>query len=283
MKRTKGFLFYFFLMLFVVSAGLVFSDIKVNAADPASNKIGEFKTIKGKAELVRAGKNIDVKTGENFKLLDIATTEANSETLILLNDNSLIVLGGPLKSKLASKEYSLSEKEGGKSVLANPYGDMRVMTCEDKFEIETHVANVNAFGTLDFVIWESTIDGKHASCLAVLKGAVEIKNNDDSIKGTVRVPKGEMSCVTAGGVPSSPMTIPEELLNTLLEKGDRAFTAHACQEPCMECERLNPQGKCVPDNLKPCDDGDTCTIDDRCIGGKCKGKKDPSPVDPNCS
>jgi hypothetical protein len=286
MKRTKGFLFYFFLMLFAISAGLIFSDIKANALNDsgaASNKIGEFKTIKGKAELVRAGKNVAVKEGESFKLLDIAVTEANSETLILLNDDSLVVLGGPLKSKLASKEYALSEKEGGKSVLANPYGEMRVMTCKDKFEIETHVADVNAFGTLDFVIWESTVDGKPASCLAVLKGAVEIKNNDDSIKGTVRVPKGEMSCVTTGGVPSSPVTIPEELLNTLLAKGDRAFTEHACKKECNECERRNPQGVCVPDNFKPCDDGDSCTINDRCLGGKCKGKKDPSPVDPNCS
>jgi len=58
--------------------------------------------------------------------------------------------------------------------------------------------------------------GKHGrrqtvSCLAVLKeGVVEIKNNDASVKGTVRVPKGEMSCVTAGGVPSAPVTIPNE-------------------------------------------------------------------------
>lgn len=286
MKRKKGFLLYFFLMLFVVASGLVFSDIKANALSDsdAASKIGEFKTIKGDAELVRAGKNIAVKEGESFKLLDIAVTAANSETLILLKNESLIVLGGPPKSKLSLKEYSLSENEGVKSVLALPYGEMRAMTCAtDRFAIETPLAKVDAFGTSDFIIWESTIDGKTASCLAVLKGVAEFKNIDDSIKGTVRVPKGEMSCVTAGGVPSSSVTIPEELLNVLLAKGDRAFTAHACQEPCTECERLNPQGVCIPDNLKPCDDGDVCTIDDRCIGGKCKGKKDPSPVDPNCS
>ncbi len=287
MKRTKGSLFYFFLMLFVVSAGLVCSDIKANALNDsgaASNKIGEFKTVKGKTELVRAGNKIDVKTGESFKLLDIATTEANSETLILLKDESLIVLGGPPKSKLSLKEYSLSEKEGVKSVIALPYGEMRVMTCESRFDIEAPLAKVNAFGTLDFVIWESTVDGKPASCLAVLKdGVVEIKNIDASIKGTERVPKGQMSCVTASGVPSSPLTIPDELLNVLLAKGDRAFTDHACKKQCNECERRNPQGVCVPDNFKPCDDGDSCTINDRCLGGKCKGKKDPSPVDPNCS
>ena len=286
MKRTKGFLLYFFLMLFVVASGLVFSDIKANASSDsdAASKIGEFKTIKGDAELVRAGKNIAVKEGESFKLLDIAVTAANSETLILLKNESLIVLGGPPKSKLSLKEYSLSEKEGVKSVLALPYGEMRAMTCAtDRFAIETPLAKVDAFGTLDFAIWESTADGKPVSCLAVLKeGVVEIKNNDASVKGTVRVPKGEMSCVTAGGVPSAPVTIPNELLNALTAKGNRAYTDNACKKPCTECETLNEKGICVPDNFKPCDDGDSCTIDDRCTGGQCKGKKDPSPVDPNC-
>ncbi|MEW6714263.1 MAG: hypothetical protein AB1306_04125 [Nitrospirota bacterium] len=283
MKKTKGFLFYSFLMFFVVSANLIFSDIKANALNEGeANKIGEFKTLNGTGKITRNGNNIELKIGENLKLLDIAETEPNSEALVLLKDNSLIVLGGPLKSKLVAKKYSLpSIKE--EAVLAIPYGEMRVLTCGDKFDIETDVAYVNAFGTLDFVIWESTIDGKPASCLAVLKGVVEIKNIDDSIKSTVRVPKGEMSCVTAGRVPSSPVTIPEELLNVLIAKGDKGFIAHACQEPCTECERLNPQGVCVPDNLKPCDDGDSCTTDDRCLGRECKGKKDPSPVDPNCS
>ncbi len=285
MKITKGLSFYFLLMIFVVSAGLVLSDLKANAASD-SDKIGEFKTIKGEVNLSRDGKTIVVKVGEHFKLLDIAVTAVNSETLITLKNESLIVLGGPPKSKLSLKEYLISKKEGGKSVFALPYGEMRVLTCNDKFDIETPLAKVDAFGTLDFAIWESTVDGKAATCVAVLKGGVvEIKNIDPSVKGTERVPRGEMSCVTAGGVPSSPVTIPEKLLNTLLAKGDRAFIAHACcQKPCNECERLNPQGVCVPDNLKPCDDGDPCTIDDRCVEGrKCRGKKDPSPVDPNCS
>lgn len=51
---------------------------------------------------------------------------------------------------------------------------------------------------------------------------------------------------------------------------------------CNQCERQNPQGVCVPDNLKPCDDGNPCTFDDLCFGRVCKGKKDPSPIDPSC-
>ncbi|MBI5676608.1 MAG: hypothetical protein HZC48_12440 [Nitrospirae bacterium] len=282
MKRTKGVLFYFFLMLFAVSAGLILSDIKANALSD-SDEIGEFKSIKGEAKLIRSGKTIVVKEGESFKLQDIAVTETNAEALVILKDESLIVLGGPPKSKLSLKEYSLSNKDGGKSVLALPYGEMRAITCQDRFDIETALSKVYAFGSLDFAIWESTVDGKPASCVGVLKGGVvEVKNIDVSIKETVRIPKGEMSCVTAGEVPSDPVTISDEILKALIAKGNRAHIDHACQ-PCLECERLNPEGVCVPDNLKPCDDGDSCTIDDRCLGGKCKGKKDPSSVDPNCS
>lgn len=54
-----------------------------------------------------------------------------------------------------------------------------------------------------------------------------------------------------------------------------------CRE-CNQCERRNPQGICVPDNLKPCDDGNPCTFDDLCFGRVCRGKRDPSPIDPSC-
>jgi hypothetical protein len=53
-------------------------------------------------------------------------------------------------------------------------------------------------------------------------------------------------------------------------------------ELCNQCEKLNAKGKCVPDNLKPCDDRDPCTIDDICFGKNCRGKRDPSPTDPSC-
>lgn len=286
-KKTKGFLFYFLLMLFAVSAGLIFSGIKANALNDSgdtSNKIGEFITIKGNAHIIRAGKNIALKTGESFKLLDIAETDTNTEALVILNDNSLIVLGGPLKSKLVAKKYSLPGEKEEESVVTIPFGEMRGMSCGGKkSKIETQVANVTASGTSDFVIWDSTIDGKPASCLAVLKGVVEIKNKDDSIKGTESVSRGKMSCIAIDGIPSSPVTIPDKLLTVLLAKGDREFTDHACKKPCRQCEMRNPNGVCIPANFKPCDDGDSCTIDDRCLGGKCKGKKDPSSVDPNCS
>jgi hypothetical protein len=287
MKKTKDLLFYFYMLFFALSACLFFTAIDayaLNEAGSASNSIGEFKTIKGKAELLRGGKKISLKVGESLKLLDIAETEADSEALVILNDNSLIVLGGPLKSKLVAKKYMLPGMKEEESVLSIPFGEMRGITCgEKKVEIETHVADVYSAGASDFVVWESTIDGKPASCLAVLKGAAELKNSEDPATNSVQVSRGLMSCVTAGGVPSSPVPIPEELLNVLLAKGEKAYLAHACQEPCTQCERLNPQGVCVPDNLKPCDDGNSCTIDDRCLGRECKGKKDPSPVDPNCS
>ena len=71
-------------MFFTISTGLVFSDIKANAltdTDSTLNKIGEFKTIKGNGKIARDGKIIELKIGENLKLLDIAETEPDSEAL----------------------------------------------------------------------------------------------------------------------------------------------------------------------------------------------------------
>lgn len=49
-----------------------------------------------------------------------------------------------------------------------------------------------------------------------------------------------------------------------------------------ECKRCSPDGQCIPDNNLPCSDGDPCTINDRCVGGKCIGVRIPSKTDPNC-
>lgn len=44
-------------------------------------------------------------------------------------------------------------------------------------------------------------------------------------------------------------------------------TAHQCPE-CQKCVNNN----CQPDDGKPCDDKDDCTINDKCMGGTCKGE-----------
>jgi hypothetical protein len=282
MKKIKWLPVLFIIMLYTFSVGLAFSE-ENNDIGSANNNIGQFNTVIGTASLIREGESVEIKEGLSFKLYDIAKTEVNSEALITLSNNSLIVLGGPLKSKLESKEYMQAVGEYGETKLSLPYGEARMMTCDDIFNIETPVADINANGTLDFVIWDSTIDGKPATCMAVLKGTVDIKNLDDAIEGFVGVPQLKMSCVVIDGVPAEPYSIPDDLLEELRKKGDRKFTDNACIDECGECEKLNPQGVCIPDNHKLCDDGDECTSNDRCLGGQCRGQRDPSTTNPNCS
>jgi len=282
MMKIKWSAVFLLIILYTLSAGPAFS-AEDNDTGSAKNNIGQFNTIIGKASLTRDGKSVDVKEGESFKLHDIAETEVDSEALITLSNNSLIVLGGPLQSKLVSKEYIQEEEKKGETKLSLPYGEARIMTCDDIFDIETPVAEIDANGTLDFVVWDSTIDGKPATCMAVLKGTVEIKNLDHAIEGSVNVPQLKMSCVAVDGVPAEPYPIPDDLLEVLREKGDRQFTDNACRDECGECEKLSLEGVCIPDNHKLCDDGDECTSNDRCRGRVCRGQRDPSTTNPNCS
>lgn len=283
LRKIKWLALFLLIMLYPFSAGIAFS-IDNNDAGPANNHIGEFNILNGTASLIRDGKAVDIKEGESFELYDIAETEINSEALISLKNDSVIVVGGQPKSKLVSKEYSQTDEKEGETVFYVPYGEIRVMTCDDKFSIETPMANIDAHGNLDFEVWERQIDNSTETCVAVFKGEVYVENINKSIKGSVRVPKLMMSCVSAGGVPSEPVGIPDELLIELSSKGDRFFDEDRCtKKECGECERLNPAGVCVPDNHKLCDDGDVCTTNDRCKGRVCRGQRDPSTTNPNCS
>ena len=175
-------------------------------------------------------------------------------------------------------------EQEGEMKFSLPYGEARIMTCDERFDIETPVADIRATGALDFVIWESVVDGKKASCLAVLKGVVEIKNIADPEEDFIRVPQLRMSCVAVGGVPSKPVDIPDALLKELREKGNWGFIESACSYECGECEKLNHNDlTCIPDNHKLCDDGDACTHNDRCQGRICIGQRDPSTTTPGCS
>jgi hypothetical protein len=282
MMKIKWLAVFILIILCAFSAGIAFSD-ENNDTGSANNNIGEFNKIIGTATLTRDGKNVDIDEGAGFELFDIAETESDSEVTITLQNDSLIVVGGLLETKLVSKEYSQSGEKEGETVFYVPYGEIRVMTCDDRFKIETPMAAISAYGLLDFEVWERQIDNKPATCVAVFKGKVKVENVDKSIIGSVEVPELKMSCVSAGGVPSEPVSIPDEHLKVLRSKGDRHFGDNICKDICGECERLNPVGVCIPDNHKLCDDGDECTSNDRCKESVCRGQRDPSTTNPNCS
>ncbi len=167
-KKIKWLAVFLSIMLCTFSAGLAFAEDNI-AAGSADGNIGRFIAINGKATLTRDGMNVKIEEGESFKLYDIAETEIDSETDITIHDDSLIVVGGTLKSKLELKEYSQDSEKKGETYYYAPYGEIRVMSCDDRFNIETPYADISAYGALDFEVWERQIDNKTETCVAVFK------------------------------------------------------------------------------------------------------------------
>ncbi len=267
------------------------------AKEEDKNNIGKVVEVKGKALIIREGKELDAEKEKDVMLKDTSKTEDISLLSIHLIEGTLVILDE--ESRLFFEGYtSGDEKKRGESILFLEHGRARVKTCNNRLKLHTPMAEASAvYRASDFAVWETIKDGRRTFCLAVLKdpnekiAIVDFENK----KGSVRVPEGYMTCIGADGVPSDPLLTPEDIHNELLElKGTiewkckqkcveaEIFREGECVERCGECERLNPQGVCIPDNCKPCDDGDPCTVDDHCLGRKCKGKKVPSPVDPRC-
>jgi len=259
--------------------------------------IGTVSDVKGKGIIEREGKEIDANKGIDVMSRDSSKTGDGSGLTITLIDDTLIIMDE--KSRLLFERYiSGDSKKRGDTILSLEHGMARFKTCNNRIEVHTPLANALAgYRSSDFSVWESTRDGGRTFCLAVLKdpnkemAIVDFENK----KGSVRVPEGYMTCIGKNGAPEEPVIIPKDIYDKLLElKGVVEWKCRQrcvegeelrdgeCVEKCSKCERLNPQGVCVPDNCKPCDDGDPCTVDDHCVGRKCKGKKVPSPVDPRC-
>lgn len=294
MKRN-GIMLVLSILTFTLTLGLITAQSVISAE--GKDTIGKIIEIKGKADIIRDGEKLDAHKERNILLKDTSETEKVSRLNILLIEDSLLILDEI--SRLSFDKYSRGdEKRRGESILFLSDGRVRAKTCNNMLEIYTPLATASAvYRTTDFAVWETSKNGKRTFCLAVLKdpnkkiAIVDFKNE----KGSVRVPEGYMSCVVDGS-PTEPMLIPEKVHKELLElKGvmdwecrqtcveGEAFREDECVPVlCNECERLNPQGVCIPDNCKPCDDGNPCTIDDHCLGRKCKGRKDPSPTDPSC-
>jgi len=282
------------LTLVLISATSVLSREKTRES---KNKVGKVVEVKGKAEIIRDGKKFDAKKEKDVMLKDTSMTEDNSLLTIHMIEDTLVILDE--ETRLSFEKYIRGDKKRrGESILFLSHGRVRVKTCNNRLKIRTpKVEALAVYRASDFTVWEAIKDGRRTFCLAVLKdpskkiAIVDFENE----KGSVRVPEGYMTCLDKDGAPEDPYLIPEDIYNELLElKGavewecrqrcieGEVFRKGECVERCNKCERLNPQGVCVPDNCKPCDDGDPCTVDDHCFDRRCRGKKIPSPTDPRC-
>jgi len=260
-------------------------------------RIGKVVEVKGKAMIIRNGKRMDAKKEKDVILKDTSKTEDDSLLTIHMIEDTLVILDE--NTLLSFDKYKAGDKKRrGESIMFLRDGWIRVKTCNNRIKVLTPLAKASAvYRTSDFEVWKTVKEGRVTFCIGVVRDSnrrmaiVDFKNK----KGGVRVPEGYMSCIGADGAPEEPYLIPKDIYDKILEvKGavewkckercveGEVFRKGGCVERCNECERLNPQGVCVPDNCKPCDDGNPCTVDDHCLGRRCKGRRVPSPVDPRC-
>lgn len=255
--------------------------------DTENGLVGQVSYIKGTTGIVRNGDKLDVVLGDDYRMLDVAETEDDSKLNISLVNESLLIVGGEPSSNLLAKEFFLrdeEEEEEGKAIFFLSFGKTRAISCEDRFDIQTPTLSTNAFGKIDYIVWEDETAAVRTFCIAVLEGSVNVENIDETIEKTEEVGAGQWSCVSEGKKPTDPETITGELYDKLVDEEDQLYAKQACIT-CNECEEWNPEKEeCIFVAFKPCDDDNPCTLDDRCVSIEelCKGKKDPSPTDPTC-
>jgi hypothetical protein len=267
----------FFTLITAYSALPVGAQTDAGEKTPETNIIGE---IKGDAKIIRSGKELKAQPEDEIIISDVIETDKLSSANVLFTDKSKFFIDEKTRITL-EKYYIDEEKKQGTMDLFLSTGILKAVSGENDILINTPL---------------SVASTKEADKQL---NVVHYKNSDVSVTDTVRVTAGNYSCVVKD-VPPQPPTVPVPVTERIVNKygpfgaldfivwettteGKPTFCVAIFEfEECDECEKLNPGGKCIPDNLKPCDDGDPCTMDDRCLGRVCRGKRDPSPIDPAC-
>lgn len=290
----------------------------------AAEKVGTVASQKGVVNIIRNGKIIKAKVGDQIFIFDNVETLKSARLKLRFTDDSIINIGE--NSKLFVKEY-LEGKDDvkGHSVLNLISGTLEAISGRAKLEIHTPTAVASARGT-KFYVWVLDTD----SGVAVLLGEVDFLCKENP-QWKELVLQGFMSTQVNGQCNvSKPFIISPDILKDL--EDDTLIICGECQKPdnngncipddlqdpglCMKCSNgsvvsddfedpgtclkcQNRQsvpdnnedpgvcyrcanGSAVPDNSEPCDDGDTCTENDRCTGGSCIGNRIPSPSNPEC-
>jgi hypothetical protein len=267
-------------MLFVVfSLAIIFSTphhVIALDTDKTSdeNIIGE---VSGVVNINRLGKMFIAKPGEQVYVKDGISTSIISKALLKFTDGSDFVVLDETMIEINSFMEDDGEKRGETKILIN-HGALQAMLGKHDITVYTPLSVAESIGkskTLNIVTYKS-IDGPPDKFVKVFPGTYSCRSKDEEPTVPVTIPQYIID--KYGPVEVLDFLVWEDTL-----EGKRRFCVAVFEfEECEECERINPVGKCVPDNHKPCDDGNPCTIDDQCLGGKCRGKRDPSPIDPQC-
>lgn len=149
---------------------------------------------------------------------DQIKTRDDSRVKILFQDDSIIVIGPESNFIINENTYSSSGRNQP-STFKLLTGKIRVMVTKhlaasgSKYEVETTTAVTGVRGT-HFVIEAKSDDETN---VFTIEGELNVRNSQVEIRGEVTVSSNMMTRIKFGLAPSSPESIPSELMNNLLK------------------------------------------------------------------
>jgi len=121
-------------------------------ANASDTPVGNVKTLKGHASIIRNGTPLEVKTGDDFFQNDSLKTGADGSMSVVFRDDTLISVGP--NSELAINEFHFSPAEGKLSFVARLLKGTSAYVSgligklsPQSVRFETPVANIGIRGT----------------------------------------------------------------------------------------------------------------------------------------
>jgi hypothetical protein len=133
----------------IITALFLLYPFIVNAAD---NPVGNVKTLKGQASIIRKGSPLEAKTGAELFSNDSLKTGADGSLSVVFKDDTLISVGPD--SELAINEFHFSPADGKMSFVARLLKGTSAYVSgiigklsPQSVRFETPVANIGIRGT----------------------------------------------------------------------------------------------------------------------------------------
>jgi hypothetical protein len=150
-------------LLGIAAAFCILYPVIANAADVS---VGNIKTLKGKASIIRNRTTLEAKTGSDLFLNDYLRTGADGSISVVFKDETLVSIGP--NSELVINEFHFSPAEGKFSFVARLLKGTSAYVSgiigklsPQSVRFETPVANIGIRGTKFAVKLEDDDEGAH--------------------------------------------------------------------------------------------------------------------------
>ncbi|GHV04322.1 hypothetical protein AGMMS50229_05460 [Campylobacterota bacterium] len=189
------------LLLFIISAVLSFA------------AAGKFAAVGGEVTIHRGDSKLVAITGQEVAQSDRIITGSNGRAQIVFEDKSLVTIGK--NSEFSIEEYAFDNKSReGKASFGMVQGAFRAVTGQigktnpQSFQLKTRTATIGIRGTQ--ILAQISQDNELIACT---EGGISVTANG----GTVDVPTGSATTVSANTPPTPPQAYSQEQVQSLAD------------------------------------------------------------------